>query len=125
VGLIWAAFSPLGWWGGIVGAVVGGGGLYLVAVLGDWIFGRESMGGGDIKLAAVLGAFLGWRLIVVVFFLSAFVGAVVSLLWMLFSHEMRRKRLIPFGPFLAIAAVVTAAWGSDLIHWYLHTFWWV
>jgi leader peptidase (prepilin peptidase)/N-methyltransferase len=123
VGLLWAAFTPLGWAQSLIGAVVGGGGLLLVALLGDWIFRKESMGGGDIKLAAVLGAFLGWRLVVVVFFLSALIGAVVSIVWLLVSREMREKRLIPFGPFLAIAAVVAAVWGADLVRWYLQTFW--
>jgi leader peptidase (prepilin peptidase)/N-methyltransferase len=123
IGLLWAAFTPLGLLPSLLGAAVGGGGLLLVALLGDWIFRKESMGGGDIKLAAVLGAFLGWRLVVLVFFLSALIGAVVSIIWLLVSREMREKRLIPFGPFLALAAVVAAVWGADLVRWYVQTFW--
>ena len=125
VGLVWAWFTPLSFTSSLIGVAVGGGGLFLVAMLGDWIFGKESMGGGDIKLAAALGAFLGWQKVVLVFFMSALIGAVVSLIWMLISREMRTKRLIPFGPFLAIAAMVTAAWGRDLIGWYVRTFWMV
>jgi len=125
VGLVWAWFTPLSFTSSLIGVAVGGGGLYLVALLGDWIFGKESMGGGDIKLAAALGAFLGWQKVVLVFFMSALIGTVVSLIWMLVSREMRTKRLIPFGPFLAIAAMVTAAWGPDLIGWYVRTFWMV
>ena len=122
-GLVWSLFAPLGPAASLLGALVGGGGLLLVAVIGDWIFKKESMGGGDIKLAAVLGAFLGWKLVVLVFFLSALIGAVVSLVWMLVSREMRERRLIPFGPFLATAALVSALWGPDLLRWYLNTFW--
>lgn len=125
VGLIWAYFTPLGIVNSFIGLVVGGGGLLLVALAGDWLFKKESMGGGDIKLAAVLGAFLGWHLVVLVFFLSALLGAVVSIAWLVISREMRQKRLIPFGPFLAAAAVISALWGPDLIRWYLHNFWMV
>jgi len=123
LGLIWALFSPLGIVDSLVGAVVGGGGLLFVALAGDWLFKKESMGGGDIKLAAVLGAFLGWRLVVLVFFLSALLGAVVSIAWLLISREMRQKRMIPFGPFLAAAAVISALWGPELILWYWQKFW--
>jgi leader peptidase (prepilin peptidase)/N-methyltransferase len=120
---LWAAFTPLGIWDSWLGTLVGGGGLLLVALLGDWIFRKESMGGGDIKLAAVLGAFLGWEQVVLVFFLSALVGTVASGLWLLVSRDMRKRRLIPFGPFLSVAAVVAVLWGQELIAWYLHSFW--
>lgn len=123
VGLLWAAFTPLGIVGSLIGALVGGGGLLLVAMLGDWLFKKESMGGGDIKLAAVLGAFLGWHLVLLVFFMSALIGSVVSVGWLLISSKMRETRMIPFGPFLAIAAIVAALWGTDLVHWYIETFW--
>jgi prepilin signal peptidase PulO-like enzyme (type II secretory pathway) len=81
------------------------------------------MGGGDIKLAAALGAFLGWQLVVLVFFLSALVGTLASGVWLLLSREMRRKRMIPFGPFLALAALLALLWGEALIGWYLKSFW--
>jgi leader peptidase (prepilin peptidase)/N-methyltransferase len=123
VGLVWSYFAPLGIVDSLIGGAVGGVGLLAVALAGDWLFKKESMGGGDIKLAAVLGSFLGWRLVVLVFFLSAFLGAVVSIVWLLVSREMRQKRLIPFGPFLALAAVIAAIWGPQLIRWYLHSFW--
>lgn len=123
LGLIWAYFTPLGLVNALIGAAAGGGGLLIVALLGDWLFKKESMGGGDIKLAAVLGAFLGWQMVVLIFFLSALIGAVVSLAWMVISAQMRKQRLIPFGPFLAVAAVVAALWGHDLIRWYVNTFW--
>jgi leader peptidase (prepilin peptidase) / N-methyltransferase len=123
VGWVWAAFAPLGLVPSLLGTLAGGGGLFLVALLGDWIFRKESMGGGDIKLAAVLGAFLGWKLVVLVFFVSALVGSLASGVWLLISRDMRGKRLIPFGPFLSVAAVVAALWGQQLIGWYLHNFW--
>jgi leader peptidase (prepilin peptidase)/N-methyltransferase len=123
VGWIWAAFTPLGLWPSVLGSLVGGGGLLLVALIGDWLFRKESMGGGDIKLAAVLGAFLGWHQVVLVFFLSALIGALGSGIWMLVSREIRQSRMIPFGPFLAVAAVLAALWGDEMIAWYIRTFW--
>lgn len=125
VGLVGSLFTPLGIVDSLIGAVVGGGGLLIVALAGDWLFKKESMGGGDIKLAAVLGAFLGWHLVVLVFFLSAVLGAVVSIVWLIASREMRQKRMIPFGPFLAAAAMISALWGSELIRWYVRHFWMV
>ncbi len=107
----------------LIGLLVGGGGLYLVALLGDWIFKKESMGGGDIKMTAMLGAFLGWQKIVFIFFASAFIGLVVSIIWMAFSKKVRSSRMIPFGPFIAIAAVVAILYGEKLIAFYINTFW--
>lgn len=123
LGWLWAAFTPLGLVESLLGTLVGGGGLFAVALLGDWIFKKESMGGGDIKLSAALGAFLGWKLVVLVFFLSALVGALASGIWLLVSRDMRKKRMIPFGPFLSIAAVVAVLWGQQLIGWYVKSFW--
>jgi leader peptidase (prepilin peptidase)/N-methyltransferase len=122
-GLIWALVAPLGIREALLGAVVGGVGLLLVALIGDWVFKKESMGGGDIKLAAALGAFLGWKMVLIVFFLSALIGVIVSIGWLAVSAQMREKRLMPFGPFLAVAAVVAAIWGPELLRWYLTRFW--
>jgi len=105
-----------------IGLVVGGAVLYLIAELGDRLFKKESMGGGDIKMAAMLGAFLGWQKVVFIFFGSAVVGLVVSIVLMFFSQELRSKRVIPFGPFLAIAAVVAILYGDEIISYYLNTF---
>jgi leader peptidase (prepilin peptidase)/N-methyltransferase len=123
LGWLWAAFTPLGLGPSLLGTLVGGGGLFAVAMLGDWIFRKESMGGGDIKLAAVLGAFLGWQLVILVFFLAAFTGALASGVWLLVSRDMRKKRAIPFGPFLSLAAVAAVLWGHELVAWYVRSFW--
>lgn len=103
----------------IIGVVVGGGLLYLVAEIGDRIFKKESMGGGDIKMAAMLGAFLGWKHVLLIFFGSACIGLVVSLVMMLFSAKLRRSRLIPFGPFLSIAGFIAMIYGDKIISWYV------
>ncbi len=104
----------------VIGLVVGGGALYLVAMLGDWLFKKESMGGGDIKMAAMLGAFLGWQKVLLTFLGSAVIGLVISLILMGFSAKLREKRVVPFGPFIALAAVIAIVWGDSLISYYVH-----
>lgn len=76
--------------------------MLLIKLLGDFLFKRESMGGGDIKLMAVFGLMFGYKMAIVSVFISAVIGLPISLLLLKNnpSHE------IPFGPFLAIAAIL-------------------
>ncbi len=106
----------------LIGFLVGGGALYLIAMLGDWLFKKESMGGGDIKMAAMLGAFLGWQQVLFVFIASAVIGLLVSIVMMMVSAKMRKERVIPFGPFLAGAAMLAILYGDRIIEYYLNTF---
>jgi len=117
------AFLPdgLGIVGSAIGLLVGGGSLFLVAMLGDWLFKKESMGGGDIKLAAMLGAFVGWQKVLLIFLSSAVIGLVVSIIIMTVSEKLRRTRVIPFGPFLALAAMVAILYGDQIIRFYAVT----
>jgi leader peptidase (prepilin peptidase) / N-methyltransferase len=96
-----------------LGAAVGFGLLYLVAVLGEWAFRKPAMGGGDIKMMAMVGAFLGPIGVLLTLFLGALVGTLVfaPITW-------RTGRLVPFGIFLALGAAVTDIWGAGLIEWY-------
>ncbi len=103
----------------LIGMLIGGGSLYIIALIGDWLFKKESMGGGDIKMAAMLGAFLGWKKVLLVFLFSAVIGLIVSLAIMALSPKMRESRMVPFGPFLALAAVVSALYGEQIISYYL------
>ncbi len=105
-----------------IGMVVGGGSLLLVALLGDWLFKKESMGGGDIKLAAMLGAFLGWQKVILVFIGGAAIGLVASVVLMLFMPKLRDQRVVPFGPFLATAAIVAMLYGDKIIRFYVQNF---
>lgn len=106
----------------LIGFLVGGGSLYLIALLGDWLFKKDSMGGGDIKMAAMLGAFLGWQKVLLIFISSAFIGMIASLVMMIFSAKIRKERVIPFGPFLAVAAIVSIVYGQEIIDYYLNNF---
>ncbi len=103
----------------VIGLVAGGASLFLLALLGDFLFKKESLGGGDVKLAAMLGAFLGWRSILVIFFAAAVLGLVYALIYMVFSRQMRQTRMIPFGPFLSLAAIIALFFGNYLINLYV------
>ena len=105
-----------------IGLLVGGGALYLIALLGDWLFKKESMGGGDIKMAAMLGAFLGWQKVLLIFISSAVIGLAISLALMAFSARLRRERTVPFGPFLSIAAMLAMVAGDRIIDFYVTNF---
>lgn len=99
------------------GALVGAGLVYLVAVYAEVAFQKESMGGGDVNLLAMIGAFLGWRLVLLAFFVGVATGACLSLI-LVASRVLSRKDRIPFGPFLALGAAVAVFGGNDLIDWY-------
>jgi len=106
----------------LIGLLVGGGSLYLIALLGDWLFKKESMGGGDIKMAAMLGAFLGWQKVLFIFMASAVIGLVVSVIMLAVSARLRKTRVVPFGPFIALAAMVAVIWGDQFIAYYVDNF---
>lgn len=95
----------------VVGLLVGGGVLYLTGVIGDFIFRKESMGGGDIKLLAMAGTVLGWKPVGLTFFLAPIVALIPGLFILLF----RRSHVIPYGPFLSVALVVSLFCGNDIL----------
>jgi leader peptidase (prepilin peptidase)/N-methyltransferase len=118
VGLIVAPLVGfLGFWDSLIGVVVGGGTLYLIGVLGELFLKKESMGGGDVKLAAMLGAFMGWKLVLVALFVAFFVGAVIGVIVMARKPKDWDSSL-PFGPFIALGAVLALLWGESALAWY-------
>lgn len=106
-------------WQSLAGFLIGGVFLYLIALLGDFLFKKESMGGGDIKMAAMLGAFLGWEKLLLCFFVAVLLGALVGIITTFFSSKVRESRVIPFGPFLALGAFVSIFWSKELIQFYI------
>jgi len=111
--------TPVGLRNALLGVVLGGGLFLLMAILSVVILQREGMGGGDIKLIAMLGAFLGWQAVLVTIFLAAVLGASVGLTLILVRRKGRREPL-PFGPFLALGALLAIVWGDTILTWYLY-----
>ncbi len=119
IGFICSFFIPwFSWLDSLLGILIGGGILFVIAYLYEKIAKREGMGGGDIKLLAMIGAFLGWKAILPVVFLSSLLGTVVGVPAMLIQKGDTRF-VIPFGPFLAAAALIYLFWGQMIIDWYL------
>ena len=73
------------------------------------------MGGGDVKMMAMVGAFLGWKGVLLTIFLGALLGSLIFV-----PLSLKKKRLVPFGVFLALGAGVTFVAGDAIIAWYLH-----
>lgn len=97
----------------LIGAAVGFGVLYVVAVLGEKVFQKEAMGGGDIKMMAMVGAFVGWQGVLLTIFGGSLLGTLVFV-----PLQIKEKRLVPFGIFLAAAAAIVFVVGDWLIAWY-------
>ena len=118
LGLLAAAtVLPISWWDSLVGLLCGGGVLFFVVWISPYIFGREGMGMGDVKLLAMLGAFLGWKATLLTLLLGAFSGAMVGLT-LIVTKLIKRSEPIPFGPFLALGAILALFFGDGIIEWY-------
>lgn len=88
----------------VLGIAAGAGITYAVGVLGKMAFRKEAMGFGDVKLMGMIGGLLGWQAVIMTFFLGSVIGAVVGITLMVAAR--RKDPHIPFGPFLASAAVL-------------------
>ena len=86
----------------LIGIFVSGGLIYLCGVFGKLVFRKDAMGFGDVKLMGMIGGFLGWKLAVATFFVAPFFG----LLFGLPKLILKRGNVIPYGPFLSLAAFI-------------------
>jgi leader peptidase (prepilin peptidase) / N-methyltransferase len=106
-------FLPLTpWWDSLLGAVTGFVLLLIIAIVS-----KGGMGFGDVKLYALLGFVLGFKLVLLSFFLSTLYGAVIGSLALLF-RIVKKRQPIPFGPFIAAGTLTAYFWGLELIDLY-------
>jgi leader peptidase (prepilin peptidase)/N-methyltransferase len=122
VGLIGAYLNPQrefmdAFWG----FLVGGGFLFAIAYAYLLLRKVEGMGGGDIKLLGWIGAVLGFKSIFFVVFVSSILGSIVGIAIMIKSKDGLKSSL-PFGPYLALAAILYMFFGTELLSWYLNAF---
>lgn len=101
-----------------LGILFGGGSFYLVALVYYLLTKREGMGGGDIKLLAMIGAFLGWQSLPFVVFGSSLLGVVAGV-WAMVEQRKGGKTVIPYGPFLAMAALLYLFFRQEILLFFL------
>jgi leader peptidase (prepilin peptidase)/N-methyltransferase len=108
-------FAALKW--SAIGAAVGGGSLWLVAIVGRWIFKKEAMGFGDVKLLAAIGALFGSKAVFFTILASSLAGSIVGIALVATGRSNMQSR-IPFGPYIVLAALVWLYWGARFWTWY-------
>jgi len=99
----------------IVDAAIGGA-IGLVLLLLPALLYRGGMGWGDVKLAVLIGLITGFPLVILAIFLAVLIGGLVAGVLLLLKIKSR-KDAIPFGPFLAVAAMATIFWGNSFLNW--------
>ena len=112
---------PTGFLNSIVGILVGGGVLLFMAWISPFLFGKEGLGGGDIKLLAMVGAFLGWQAALSTLMFASILGSILGII-LLSCKIVKRGQYIPFGPYLALGAMISLIWGAALTDWYFGRF---
>ena len=108
--------------GALVGALVGGGSLWLVGAIWKKLRGVDAMGLGDVKMMLGVGALLGWRLAFLSIFLGAFAGALIGVVLIAKQKDKDFQTQIPFGIFLGTGSILSLLFGEQLIGWYLRSF---
>ena len=94
-------------------------GMICVSVLLGILYlltGGRAIGGGDIKLMFACGLILGWKLILLAFFLGCIIGSVVHIIRM---SVKKAGRMLAMGPYLSAGILLAALWGNAWINWYL------
>lgn len=133
-----------GLWKSFLGVIIGGGLVWLTAIIGDIIFfkivpaiykmlgkkyylleefeddeeGPATMGGGDIKLMAMVGAFIGWQKVTLAFFLAPFFGAFIGL----YVKFTKKTSLIAYGPYLVLASLISLLYGDKILYFLFYRY---
>lgn len=115
---LWAASLA----GAVLGALAGGGSLWLMGWLWEKLRGVEAMGLGDVKMMFAVGAYLGWRLTIVTIFLAVLSGSLAGIFLMLRRREKNMQMLLPFGIFLGTGAIIALLVGARIVAWYAGQF---
>lgn len=127
IGTVTGETAPfVGLYDALVGACVGAGAIAITGWLGELALKKEAMGFGDVTLMAVVGAHLGAGRTLLTVFIGALLGAIIFIAIVLPVERIRSRRrgtesdppLVPFGVFLAPAAMIALLWGQPLIDWY-------
>lgn len=110
-GLLWSSLGALSGWSL----------LWAAAILGKFLLRKDAMGFGDVKLLGAIGAFLGTKAVFFTILASSLVGSLVGITMIILGKKKLQSR-IPYGPYLAMAAVIWILWGQSLWGSYLNFF---
>jgi leader peptidase (prepilin peptidase)/N-methyltransferase len=107
-----------GVWHALLGALIGGAGLWLIGIAGKAVFKKEAMGMGDVKMMAAVGAWQGWQVVLLSIFSGAFLASLAGITLIVIKKVKWGSR-IPFGPYLALGSLITLFFGRRILLWYL------
>lgn len=108
--------------GAALGALAGGGSLWLMGFLWEKLRGVEAMGFGDVKMMVMVGAFLGWRLTILTIMIAALSGSLAGISLMIKRGSRDMQMMLPFGIFLGIGSIISLLVGTRIIDWYASQF---
>jgi len=125
--LMYGSFSGLPIWsisliGALIGALIGGGSLWLMGWTWEKLRGIEAMGLGDVKMMFMVGAYLGWRLTILTIFVGVLSGSLIGILLMARQRRRDMQMLLPFGVFLGLGSIAALLFGAQLAEWYAGQF---
>ena len=86
--------------------------MYLIKLIGNLIFKKESLGDGDIKLMGVIGLALG----LINGFVTLFFGSIIGLIYSCITLKSNKEGIIPFGPFLLIGSIFTLYLSNYIVY---------
>ncbi len=93
-----------------LGMVAGAGFIWFVRVAGRFVFRKEAMGFGDVKYMGLIGGILGWKGVLLTFFVACLLGSIVGV----FVIVVRKSRYIPFAPFLSAGAGILLFFSEEV-----------
>ena len=116
----WVFVHPqLDWFSSLSGVLFGGGILWVIAWVYYLVRKDYGLGFGDVKLLAAIGGWLGMEAVLPTLFLGSILGAIIGIVLIMLPGKKGLKTKIPFGPFLAIGALVHMFLGPNILHYAL------
>lgn len=120
IGFLISCFNPaIQWHGSLIGILTGTGGLYIISKSYEIVRQRKGIGMGDVKYLGFIGAVLGWQGVIFTLFYASILGAIIGITWGIFTKK-GLATAIPFGPFLALAALAVSTYGNELLNFLFH-----
>ncbi len=125
--LMYGTFSGQPIWavslvGAFLGALIGGGSLWLMGWTWEKLRGIEAMGLGDVKMMFMVGAYLGWRLTILTIFIGVLSGSLIGIVLMVLQRRRDMQMLLPFGVFLGLGSIAALLFGAQIAGWYAGQF---